>query len=331
MGSVVPSLFGDCPNCNAGHDLATVIDDYLFNVEWDRNVLPCQRLLQCQTCNVVYADPMPDEAALVSYYSDIYRAVGRPHHFSGQPKILYRHFAYLSYITTFVSVAEINRVYEIGAGFGEMGSLLKFVNPEIELLTHEPDLHTRDHLERAGYTVLPQETMIEGDIDLVISIHSMEHFTSLQHFFSLSNNLKSGGHFFVEVPNCTIEDGWLKRPYDSPHLIFFDPVTIRDSFERRQYKTIAISKSGVSLQEDFKLCAAWKKQFETWNPMGNYEKYQHAVTPRQLAKRLLPSRAKQVIRAAIRPEAENEPVFGAFDINNSAPQGWLLRGLFQKL
>lgn len=331
MDSSALAPSGDCPNCNASHDVGAVVGDYLFNVEWDQKIFPCRKILQCDRCKLVYAWPMPDETELTDYYSNIYRAVGRPHHFSGQPEVLYRHLAYLSYITTFVSLSEVTRVYEIGAGFGEMGSLLKSVNPKIELLTHEPDSHTRDKLEQSGYTVLPIEASVEGDVDLVISIHSMEHFTDLQHFFSLTNSLRFGGYFFVEVPNCTIEDGWLERPYDSPHLMFFDAETLKESFESRGYEAIAISKSGISLREDFSLCAEWKQQFGGWLPGESHSRRQHMTSPREIVKSFLPNRVKRVIRAAMNSVPSGHLALGAADINNSASQGWLLRGLFRKV
>jgi len=322
---------GECPNCGANRYHSDVISDYLFNVEWDRHVLPCKEILQCSDCSVMYAWPMPSEASLEAYYTEIYRAPGRPHHFSGQPQILVRHLAYLSYISTFVPLPELKRVYEIGAGFGEMGLLLKTVNPKIELVTHEPDSYARGHLEDVGYTVLPNASATEQGVDLVLSIHSMEHFANLQDFFSLSSCLRNGGYLFVEVPNCSVTDGWLSRPYDSPHLLFFDSATFQKSIETRQFKTVAISKSGISLSDNFSLGFELKRQLGEWRPESNDGRRPRPSSARELARQLLPTRATEIIQAAL-GSAQTRPLLaGASDINNSATEGWLLRGLFQKL
>lgn len=322
---------GDCPNCSANSHRSSVISDYLFNVEWDRHVLPCEKILRCSDCGVMYAWPMPSEASLEAYYTETYRAPGRPHHFSGQPQILIRHLAYLSYISTFVPLSELKRVYEIGAGFGEMGLLLKTVNPKIELVTHEPDTHAREHLEAAGYTVLPNARATEQGVDLVLSIHSMEHFSNLRDFFNLSSCLRNGGYLFVEVPNCSVTDGWLSRPYDSPHLLFFDSATFQESIETRHFETVAISKSGISLSDNFALGFESKRQLGNWRPESSGQRRRRPSSARELARQLLPTRATEMIRAALGSTQSRPLLVGASDINNSATHGWLLRGLFRKL
>ena len=62
---------------------------------------------------------------------------------------------------------------------------------------------------------------IDLKFDLILSVHSLEHLTDFKIINFFKKISKPNSFLFLEVPNCPIDEEFLKRPYDSPHLMFF--------------------------------------------------------------------------------------------------------------
>ena len=66
-----------CPLCNTP---SKKIKDYLFNVDYDSYYLGKPNILNCKKCNLSFVDEPPEIGKLDYYYTNIYRAKGRPHY-----------------------------------------------------------------------------------------------------------------------------------------------------------------------------------------------------------------------------------------------------------
>lgn len=302
---------------------------YLYNIEYDKQILPMRSVIECNSCSLKFAHPMPDLEMLATYYHEVYRAYGRPHHISGAPPVRARHLAYLSFISLFLDLKEVKDVFEIGAGWGETGRLLKKINPDVSLQTVEPDSHVQEQLRVAGYQIQPGGSETNRKHDLVISTHSFEHFSSIGDFFALTESLRRGGHFFVEVPNCSSECGWLDRPYDSPHLLFFDSRTLIDSFERHGFEAIIVREAGIPVRYNQEEARVWKENFQAWTPSDRF------VTPpgmtlRLMAHRVLPASLVEIFRAVLSANRQSWAELAAPELTHTVRHGSVIRALFRK-
>ena len=103
--------------------------------------------------------------------------------------------------------------------------------------------------------------------DLIISTHSLEHFTSIDDFFKIfENNLDKNAILFIEVPHNPLELWFNARPYDSPHCLFFSKKALENMFARRNYKIVFSDYVGDDIDTVFKLMKESKEKFQYWRP-----------------------------------------------------------------
>lgn len=314
-----------CPSCS-GMNVST-LEEYKFNVESDRHFFGSPNLSQCSQCELVFAWPMPDLTLLEEFYTNIYRAKGRPHFFDVRfpPQPNERHFSYISTLSSAVNIQEIRHVLEIGPGAGEIGMLLKAANPLVKIFCIEPDLHSQEILRQRGYTPTDQISEIPHDLDLVMAFHSLEHFTSVDGFVQLfEQRIKRTGVLFLEVPNCPTEHGFLNRPYDSPHLLFFNARSLSYSLARRGFTEIDVHTSGHTLSYEFDLGENWLKQYSSWKIDGAKPKFSIGL----IARKLTPISVRRFIQGIRRSQqAANLSDRVQHHMHNRS-DAWLLRGLF---
>ena len=97
-----------CPNCNADDEV--FVDEYRFNIKYDKEYLGTPKIVQCKSCKFCYCNPMPDNEKLHDYYETIYRTKGRPHWFDQKspPQPQMRHKSYISALTNYIKPNDIN-------------------------------------------------------------------------------------------------------------------------------------------------------------------------------------------------------------------------------
>lgn len=284
-----------CVNCGDTKHISRV-DEYRYNVEFDKNLLGCNEVLGCSACGLYFADPMPSLEALNNYYGKVFRAEGRPHwkNSKAPPYPTEKHYSYLATISQSVDVENLHAVFEVGPGAGELGMLMKAAIPSIELYCAEPDRHNYDLRCGRGYQDISSPSDMAAKVDLVMSVHSLEHFSSIDAFFNIVETvIAPGGVVFLEVPNCPFGGGYENRGYDSPHLLFFTKDSIRSMFERRGYELNALTTVGLSFEEGFQGEEIWKRRFSKWTPSAPFSNSK-AILRRRLTE-LLPSRVFSVL------------------------------------
>jgi hypothetical protein len=319
-----------CPNCHA--DVETFVDEYRFNIEYDRKYFGSPKIVKCETCQLCYCYPMPDNEKLHNYYSSIYRSKGRPHWFdqNSPPQTQMRHKSYISTLTNYIKPSDINLIYEIGPGPGEIGSLLKEVAPHTKIKCSELDQFSSSTLKARGYQMVESSTEIENQADIVMGLHCLEHFSDIGSFFELVENaIKPNGLILVEVPNCPFNGGYKGRTYDSPHTLFFTQETLQNTFESRGYEVLLSSTEGASFKKQFYITQLWKNLFENWTPNQPHQQGANRITSllKQTIRKSLPTQIFEGLRTMIK--GKNIQTDDEYYIHNR-PDSWLIRILARK-
>ena len=265
-----------CPLCNSP---AKKINDYLFNVDYDSHYLGNPSILNCNKCNLSFVDEQPEISKLDYYYTNIYRAKGRPHFIKPDSIIEPAARHYLSLINILPRLLNLFdepvlnsqpiKILEVGAGWGETGKILNSIHPgKFEIYTIEPCRDVQNSLNSAGYYLIESVEALEDEsIDAVISLHVLEHFANPNDFVNLfDSKLKRSGYLHLEVPNCRFHEGFENRPYDSPHLTFWNSESLREFGSRYNYEVITIFTTGATLAEDFTAMNNWREKYYNWNP-----------------------------------------------------------------
>lgn len=316
-----------CPSCKLLCD--ELFDDYKYNVEWDRKLLNAEFIYSCETCDLMFAHPMPSAESMTDYYRNWYRAKGRPHHSTTPLEPSFRHLAYLAYLTQAVDMRRISDVYEIGAGWGEIGLLLKRQHPHLRIVASEPDRFVRQSLTNRGYSVV--ESPSDNEFDLILSFHSLEHFSSPEDFFALTSNLRSNGYLMLEVPNCDRERGWSKRVYDSPHLLFFTRSALINVTQSNGFEEVSCHVAGQSIESISRLEASSKAIHSAWTPEKRRRQLPLLSQLLSWMARVAPLSIKKLgQRVLVKSEISEEVRNSSSEFDNSSYSGWVLRGIFQK-
>lgn len=318
-----------CPGCSSLN--SEVLFDYRYNVEWDRHLLEANLIYRCENCHLVFAWPMPTLKNLNDYYTNYYRASGRPHWAKEPLRPTFRHLAYLSYLTHHVNMSKIGSIYEIGAGWGEIGSILKNLYPHLMIHASEPDKFVREHLKNRGY-ILVDTPDSEPNYDVILSFHSLEHFTNPRDFFSLAVGLKKGGYLMLEVPNCDFEAGWHMRVYDSPHLLFFTRSSLVQTAGNHGFREVVSHISGESIEKIIKLESQSKAIHGEWTPSRPSRKLSALSRTLSFFADAMPEKVVKLAKTLVLNRDADEVIEkSATDFDLSRTDGWVIRGLFQKL
>ena len=243
----------------------SLIDDYKFNILEDQKYFGIPKIYFCQKCDFSFCNPMPNERDLDMFYTNVYRQTGRPHEIiiSDLESELYsnKNLSYLQYLTTFIDFSKINNIFDFGCGTGDLGHLLKKKFNHLNLFCSEKDSNTKGILEDRGYVNFENLRDISQEFDLIMSIHSLEHLTNLNIFNFFKTISHSETFFFFEVPNNIFKDAFLKRPYDSPHLLFFSENSLKQVSMNYQFQIINLSHSSIDINEAYEIFKKNKLEF----------------------------------------------------------------------
>ena len=212
----------------------TLTSDYKLEVKADAQYFENCKIYKCDDCDFNFVYPMPSKEKLNYFYENVYRSLNRPPYWLTENfedmKNIYledRNISYLMYTTLLLDFKNIKNIFDFGAGNGDLGYSLKKKFSHLDLFCTENDKHCIPLLKERKYKNLKNITSLENKIDLIITIHSLEHLDSLDIFENFKKILKPNGRIFFEVPNCP-EEYFNGRPYDGPHLLFYT----QKSFEK---------------------------------------------------------------------------------------------------
>lgn len=230
------------------------VDDYKYEIVSDSKYLGDMKIYKCNECDLIFSQPMPDIKKLDFFYKRIYRDIQRPHYYSKFIKkysyLFDINLEYVSFLTSNIDFNKINTIFDFGAGLGNLGYVLKKQYKHLEIFCLENDINCQDTLKNRGYKNFKNLDEINMKFDVVISLHVFEHLTDLKIINNLINLVKQQGYLFFEVPNCNLNEGYKKRIFDSPHLIFFNNKNLNNFFSKTNLSKIFLLNTSYSIQHD---------------------------------------------------------------------------------
>lgn len=201
--------------------------------EQDRRGGPLVTLC-CESCGLIFNDPIPGDDELRDFYSDRYR-IEYKGRFQPRPRQVARSFRRASALFRDHGslVQKHRRVLDVGAGSGEFVFLAKQLGFDVTGI--EPNLGYVDYCrESLGLDLLPKSIFecdfAKGSFDFIRINHVLEHLNKPMEVLALLRHwLKDDGVLFIEVPN--IEEYIGTKAYSSlfhyGHIFNFNPVNLR--------------------------------------------------------------------------------------------------------
>ena len=264
----------NCPLCG---QKPTSHYDYKYHIPSDKVYLSVDTISYCDKCEFGFSSNLSASDKLHYYYNQVYRSKDHPHFTSRTtPYITDRLLAQLSYISQYCDLNTVISILEIGPGEGGFGALVKQFFPHITIYAIEPDVSTSSLLLDAGYIPCLDTTdllsKLEGNINLVVSSHSLEHFHDPSDFFAIFNDhplTKPTHGIFLEVPHCP-KEYFINRPYDSPHLLFFSAISLTLLAAKFSYSTSNPLACGNSLSKQFRSMQNSLDFYSTYKPLPSF-------------------------------------------------------------
>jgi len=195
----------------------------------DRNGSALSTVL-CDGCGLVMHMPIPDEAAIESYYAETYR-----HDYHGErqpsPRRIMRAWLNGQRIVQQIQpyIPSGSSVFEVGAGIGcnvksfaEEGFSASGIEPNKDFNHYTRHVLHADVDNRNLYALKTDKTH-----DVVILIHVIEHFVSPKRALSSIRELiRDEGYLYVECPNVGGPFATFSRLFHFAHIYNFTPNTL---------------------------------------------------------------------------------------------------------
>jgi hypothetical protein len=208
------------------------------------------KIVECNTCGMVFANPMPSENDLEVYNTEFFmNAYGG----LSNTKVANAYFYAIArlrygYIQQFLKKnnIQVNNVLEIGPGHGYFAENWILHHPDNKYFAIESDDSCYSSLNKAGVKLIDNtDFKIDGGIDLVVISHVLEHVAKPNDFLlNATKSLKRGGALFIEVP-C---QDWKHKPFDDPHLLFFDKKAMKHLLHRLDFENVETGYYGQHIE-----------------------------------------------------------------------------------
>ena len=318
-----------CPVCENEKDIF-YLDNYRLHIDEDIFFFNNIKLFKCNICETGFACPMPELENLSEFYRNTYRSSDRPPWWTSKiydnKYVSYledKNLSLLQYLTTFININEIENIFDFGAGYGDLGFVLKKKKPSISLDCSENDKECEKILIERGYNNFKNIEGTNSKYDLILAIHSLEHLTNTKIFINFKKLLKPKGLIFFEVPNSS-QEYFRKRIYDSPHLIFFTKKSFEKIGLKYNLRLINITTSSYSMSDSFKFQKQSQNLYKKLN--NGIFKFKYI---KNFIKRITPKIFLQFRRDYLKLKKINDDFRLNHFINNSY-DSWCVRGIFQK-
>lgn len=241
----------NCPNCN--NSSTKHLQPYSGSHAPFTNL----SLSKCDSCELVFATPIPTEDELIKYYGSYWDgsvAISTP---STRRYYMAQSMSRIKYLAKHKIIANKMDVLDIGAGLGLFHKAMSNENINHKYTAIEVDAVQFEQLKKSNieecYKTL-EELPSDRKYDLVILSHVLEHMSAPHQFLeNIMAHIKPGGYLFVELPNS---DYRYKEIFES-HLLFFTPDSLDDLLGRHG-KVIDVSTVG-QLAEKLHVSSAMPK------------------------------------------------------------------------
>lgn len=237
-------MSSNCPVCDSNE--LTVLRPYL-GVSSLFNGLT---LMKCNSCEMVFASPMPSKDRLDDYNNTYFDSAHGGHSCNKVALAFFSGISHLriSHIRRYLIKygVEVKRLMEIGPGIGFFAKNWLKLNPGAQYFAIESDHSCHSSLGDLGVTLSDMATIKDGEssVDLIVMSHVLEHVGDPFKFLEeASMALRSGGAIFIEVP-C---QDWKHKTVDEPHLLFFEKKSIFNLMDRLGFIDIELSYVGKKI------------------------------------------------------------------------------------
>ena len=234
-----------CPICSSNKT------EILRNFRNTSNIYSEMKLIQCLSCDMVFADPMPNVKAIEDYNSTYFSSAhgAQPQSdvanafFSGLARLRLAHVE--NYLKK--KSIDVKNILEIGPGNGYFAQHWLETDSTVKYSVIETDSTYHTNLKNLGVQIInTSDTKELEEVDLVIISHVLEHVTDPYEFLTkVTSRLRKGGVLFVDVP-C---NDWMHKPNDEPHLLFFNKNSISHLFQKMEFKDIQGSYHGQKIED----------------------------------------------------------------------------------
>jgi SAM-dependent methyltransferase len=265
---------------------------------------------------MVFADPMPDDAALEEYNANYF---DNAHGGASNNKLavafhsginLLRVIHVEAYMKQMKTV--VKNVLEIGPGGGYFAK--HWLNRNKDIVTYTAvDSDTTFHKEliHTGLAVYTntKDLPVDQPFDLVVISHVLEHTSHPGDFIRECTRLLSpGGILFIEVPCKDYEH----KPVVEPHLLFFDKEPMKLLLSKQGFDRIKLSYHGNTINELKKPLSFFSRLY---NKARNFLTGRGILFPFSISERGLTEVDNLLERASVKPYRAH--------IEQTEPSWWL--------
>ncbi len=142
-------------------------------------------------------------------------------------------------------------ILEIGAGRALSSQLLREKYPNTRIYVCEAGRQFEEYYRGRNIQRIASFFPFHTDIkfNYIHASHWLEHVLDLPATINtLRGMLSDNGMIFIEVPNTAVSY-WELPVTDSPHIHFFTPTSLKNSFEKKGFSCLTIGEYGPSFQQ----------------------------------------------------------------------------------
>ncbi len=230
--------YEQCPVCGGTsfHSFLKAKDHTVSQEEFE--------LLQCDGCQFVFTQDVPDEIAIGPYYQSA-DYISHSDTQAGLINKMYhqvRNFTLRSKRNLVEKESGIKRGTLLDIGCGTGAFLNEMQNAGWKITGLEPDAGARKNAEELyGIPALPSHelfSIVPQSLDVITMWHVLEHVHALDKYVEqIREIIRPGGTIFIAVPNytspdaCNYKQHW--AAYDVPrHLYHFSPASMRQLMKK---------------------------------------------------------------------------------------------------
>ena len=230
----------ECPTCKCQKL------DFIGPLKSKHIIYSNLNLNRCNSCKLVFANPMPSEEKLLEYNSSYFNTAHGDSKINQIDTSFFRGLSKirLYYLTKFLNKKKIkcSNVLEIGPGPGYFAESWLELYPKTKYFAIETDTSCHDSLTKIGVKLTNLGENLK--VDLIVISHVLEHVSDPIEFLNkVTKNLKKGGVLFIEVP-CS---DYLHKEIHEPHLLFFDKPSMRALLENMFFGNLELSYHGEKI------------------------------------------------------------------------------------
>ena len=216
----------------------------------------------CRACGMVFAMPMPGEAALADYNASYFASAhgGQPRNSLAMAFFLGIARLRLAHIERYLNSRNIavSSLLEFGPGLGFFARNWLASYPQTAYSACETDASCHASLQKMGILLVAAPALVEDTVpvDLVVMSHVLEHMSNPIGFLkNATRNMRNDGVLFIEVP-CR---DWEHKPIDEPHLLFFDKGPMQLFLRQLGFEDIQVSYHGQEI-ERLRSASGWRSK-----------------------------------------------------------------------